>query len=148
MKKGIGSIALLLLAAILLVSIASCANGEDGISGGADTDGDTSAAETADPNLDADGYLRDTLPADLDLGGEKVTIAYSSLVAATEFYVEEMTGDIVDDVCIPATGALRRGLMLTLNFLILPANGISAILSTPRSAQALCQTTDCMTLRQ
>jgi hypothetical protein len=117
MKKGIGSIALLLLAAILLVSIASCANGEDGISGGADTDGDTGAAETADPNLDADGYLRDTLPADLDLGGEKVTMLIRSLVAATEFYVEEMTGDIVDDALYTRNRCVEERLNADLEFL-------------------------------
>ena len=89
-----------LAAMMLLPMLAACAGDS-----GAATDttaapaADTSAApaETTAPTHDAEGYLLDTLPADLDFGGEKVGILYWEDVEHPEFEVLEITGDIVND---------------------------------------------------
>lgn len=94
-------LAAMLAAMTLLPALAACTGD------GASTDttaaqgnaADTTAfpTETTTPTHDAEGYLLDTLPADLNFGGETVGILYWEDVEHPEFEVESVTGDIVND---------------------------------------------------
>jgi len=59
-------------------------------------EGTESVAETAENPLDENGFLKDDLPVDLDLGGKDVTIYVRGDTLDTEFY-GELTGEIVSD---------------------------------------------------
>ncbi len=98
MKKALS---LLLAALMLSMSLVACSSGE----GSTDTTAapsaaDTTAApgaETADPTRDANGFLLDSLPADLKFDGETIGILTWEDVEMPEFDAEEITGDIVND---------------------------------------------------
>ncbi len=89
-----------LAALMLLPALAACA-GDDGSTTdttAAPAVGDNTApVETTAATHDAEGYLLDTLPADLDFGGETIGILYWDDVEHPEFEVLEITGDIVND---------------------------------------------------
>ncbi len=53
---------------------------------------------TADPRYDADGYLKDDLPTDLNYGGETISLLVWDDVEHEEFHLayEELSGDIVE----------------------------------------------------
>ncbi|MBE6611048.1 MAG: hypothetical protein E7632_01035 [Ruminococcaceae bacterium] len=71
--------------ALILANLAACGN---------DAPVDTTAADTT-PAVTTDAYA-DDLPDSLNFGGETVTFLYRAEIA-NEFYVEEATGDVVDD---------------------------------------------------
>jgi ABC-type glycerol-3-phosphate transport system substrate-binding protein len=88
----------LFLLSSMILSMAAC-----GGAPAADVQ-DTSAADTtAAPEVDSDGngreFVEDSLPDDLDFGGETITILTRVGDAAVkgEFIAEEETGDIVND---------------------------------------------------
>lgn len=91
-----------LAAMMMLPMLAACA-------GDGDTTTDTTAApaashettaapaETEPPTHDENGYLLDSLPADLDFEGEKVGVLYWGDCEMQEFEAKEITGEIVND---------------------------------------------------
>ncbi|MBO6053866.1 MAG: hypothetical protein J6Q17_09015 [Clostridia bacterium] len=90
----------LFLAAVMLLPLAAgCANSADPAE---DVSGDTPGAEPAVTEEAAETELSrentpDNLPSDLDFGGLSVPILYRGGVDEQEIYVEDLTGEIVDD---------------------------------------------------
>lgn len=91
----------LILIALLAASAASC--------GGEATSVDTTnGSEAANTPGTEDLYL-DDLPADVNLGGQEIRFLYRAEVA-NEFYVEEATGDVVDDAIHASVTAVEERL--------------------------------------
>ena len=93
---------LLVLIGAMLLSGVSCQGEDQPVSSDSLGGEDTAPVDT---DHDANGFLLDTIPADTNFGGATVNILIREAVANTEFFVEEETGDIVDD-------ALWRGSQL------------------------------------
>ncbi len=124
MKKRIA----LLLAALMLVgSLAACAGGGDTTETTAapvtpNSPADTTVAETESP-YDENGYLKDSLPADLNFGGAEVTTLYWEDVEKQEFFAEEQTGEIVNDAILARNNAVQDRLGVTLKYVGTKGNG-------------------------
>ena len=89
MKRNTGTRALTLLLAVMLMT-ASCGAAADNPSGGDTTSGEgTSTAEETTA-------ARDTLPDDLDFGGETVNLFVDREMLIPEYNAEQ-DGDIVND---------------------------------------------------
>lgn len=94
-------LSLLLAAAMLLPALAGCAENadpaEDVSAGIPSADGEAAVtgeeAETEMSRADTP----DSLPSDLDFGGLNVPILYRGGVDEQEIFVEDLTGDVVDD---------------------------------------------------
>jgi hypothetical protein len=88
----------LFLLSSMILSMAAC-----GGAPAADVQDTSEADTTAAPEVDSDGngreFVEDSLPDDLDFGGETITILMRVGDAAVkgEFIAEEETGDIVND---------------------------------------------------
>ena len=94
-------LSLFLAAVMLLPMIAGCAEsaGETEDVSGAVSSAD---GEIAAPDEDAETEMSrentpDNLPSDLDFGGLSVPILYRGGVDEQEIYVEDLTGEVVDD---------------------------------------------------
>lgn len=89
----------LLLAALLLASATACGNNtakNDETTGSSDTTADTIAGNTE--TAPTETALTDSLPDGLDFGGATYTIyAREDFEWGTEMYVDELTGEIVND---------------------------------------------------
>lgn len=96
--------ALLLLSA-LLISCGSEATAPDTT----DTTNDTAASEAVTE------APRDTLPADLDFGGETVNLLIRNDMPLAEFDITEETGDIVSDAIYQRNRAVAERLNITFN---------------------------------
>lgn len=124
MKKTLS----LLLAALMLVgSLAACASGDSSTETTAAPDNvltpaDTTVAET-ESSYDKDGYLKDSLPADLNFGDAEITTLYWEDVEKQEFFAEEQTGDIVNDAILARNNAVEDRLGVTLNYVGTKGNG-------------------------
>lgn len=114
--------AIILAALMLMMTVSACGTKQPSA---ADTDpaATTTAATdaavtevTTDANLDANGYWKDDLAADLDLGGEEITILYDDSSYAQEFIAEELSGDLINDAIHNRNLAVSDRLHVTLNF--------------------------------
>ncbi len=101
MKKRLLSV--ILLCALLTSALASC--------GGTTPADETTAptGETTAPVEEDSPFEKDSLPADLDFGGESIRVLYRDDVL-NAFYVGEQTGDIVDDAVYRANRAVEERL--------------------------------------
>lgn len=115
-------ISLFLLAAMATTTLASCGSTGSGTSGDTTTSasGDETTTEAADSNLDAKGFLKDELPSDTKFGGSTVNILIREAIANTEFFVDEATGDIVDDALVSRNNKVEERLGVKLNFITMP----------------------------
>ena len=115
MKK---TLVMLLIFALTIGIFTSCASETTPGTNDTTVTGDNSAGEeTTVSNVDANGYLLDTLPSDLDFGGETVDIVVRESIAAKEFYVPEMTGDIVDDAMYMRNRSIEERMNVKINFI-------------------------------
>ncbi len=118
--KTISRVIISLLILCMLLSAASCARGGDEketTSAPADS-GETTAVETAEAVLtDANGYLLDSLPEDLDLGDATFNILYWSDAEHAEFTVDAISGDPVNDAIINRNLAVESRLSCKLNYI-------------------------------
>ena len=53
--------------------------------------------ETTESLYDEDGYLKSSLPDELDFGGETVTILWWNDVEQPEFFIEQTNGELIND---------------------------------------------------
>lgn len=108
MKKITGTKALTLLLAVMLMT-ASCGGTSEKPSGGDTTavDGTTTAEETT--------AARDTIPSDLDFGGETVHLFVDREMQITEYNAEE-DGDIVNDAVYKRNIAVQERLNVVFDF--------------------------------
>lgn len=98
-------LALALSMLMLLGAFVACAqtpDPEDTTPSPADTNATTNApeateAETTESLYDEEGFLKSSLPDELDFGGETVTILWWNDVEQPEFYVEQTNGELIND---------------------------------------------------
>ena len=84
---------------------------------------ETSIPESTAPTTDADGFLLDDLPDNLNFGGRTITILGWDHYEDVEFYAEEQTGDIVNDAYFDRNLAIEDRLNVKLDFIIATARG-------------------------
>ncbi len=122
MKKVIS----LMLALLMLTGMLAACASDDGQSQdttAAPTVADTTPAPETESPYDANGYLKDSLPADLNFGGEEITTLYWSDVEHQEFFAEEQNGDIVNDAILERNNAVETRLNVKLNYVGTKGNG-------------------------
>ncbi len=115
------SICVVLASMILLMLLCSCGNTNE-------KDEETTAAaatetvtETENP-YDQNGFLKDSLPASLNLGGREVTTLYWSDVEHEEFKSETLNGDLVNDAIHNRNTKVEERLNITLAYIGRPGN--------------------------
>ena len=118
MKKRLLS---LLLAAIMLSSVAcSDTTSDDPVVTDAPA-ADTAAAETVETEAETE-FLPDNLPADLDFGASSVHTFGWEEVAITEFFTEELNGDVVNDAVFQRNQTVEERLNVVLEYTLAPGN--------------------------
>ena len=90
MKTFVRVLSLMLACLFCVTLIVAC----NDTSSNGDDDGDNGLI---DSRFDVNGRLNDNLPADLNFGGEEVTVLYWNDVERPEFEQESITGDNVRD---------------------------------------------------
>lgn len=127
MKNTVKALSLLLL---VLLMLASCAKP-------ADNGPDTTAALPAEPSgsdsgevtteepvrVDENGYILDSLPAELKLNDKTYNVLYWSDAEHTEFTADAITGDLVNDAIINRNITVESRLGCKLNFIGEKGNG-------------------------
>ena len=119
--------AMMLVAMMMLSAFVACAD-----TGSGETTTDPSSAQTqapteestADPNKDANGYLKDDLPEDLNFNGDEITLLVWDDVEHEEFEVayEDLSGDIVEQSLYDRNSKVEERLGLTLAFIRVNGN--------------------------
>ena len=127
MKKMLSLTLVVLMLLGTLASFSACSNTEnnptnDTTVSSVGNSTDTTVPETESP-YDTNGYLKDSLPADLNFGGETVTMLYWEDVEKQEFFAEEQTGEIVNDAILARNNAVEDRLGVTLNYVGTKGNG-------------------------
>ena len=97
----------LILALIVLLSAVACASGDNPADTGTGTASGTSGETVG--KLDANGFVEDDLPDDLDFNGATVRVLYPSEVL-TEFFCEEPGEDIVSQAVYATNLAVEERL--------------------------------------
>lgn len=85
------------------------------------TEATTTAPATESP-YDENGFLKDDLSADLNFGGQTISILYWDDVARPEFDVKEQTGDLIGDAIYNRNAAVEERLGLELNWIGTPGS--------------------------
>ncbi len=115
-----------LLMALPLVACGDSGAGKDTTAAPTDTTAPTETqpgAETADPTVDANGFKLDTLDPTLDFGGETFTTLYWEDREHEEFFVEEMTGENVNDALYTRNEAVQKRMNVKLDWIGTKGNG-------------------------
>ena len=103
----------------MLASLAAC--GDSPSQGGTTTTtSDETTAEPIDNTHDANGFLLDSIPADTNFGGKTFNILVREKIAPTEFFVDEQTGDIVDDALVKRNSKIEERIGVKLNYITMP----------------------------
>ena len=113
-------ISLFLLASMAAASLASCGGDGSGTNNDTTASSGETTTEAVDDNLDSHGFLKDEIPADPKFGGAEVSMLIREAKADTEFFVEEATGDIVDDALVSRNNKVEERLGVKLNFITMP----------------------------
>ena len=120
-KSSLRAICTLLLCTMLPIGTLACGNSDDtgkqaDVKTAVSSNGDTTTLETPDDNKDANGFLRDNLPADLNFGGDTVTFLTWSDVEHEEFTVESLSGETVNDAIYNRNKTVENRLGVNLSF--------------------------------
>ena len=117
------SIISLLLCLIMALSAVSCSNTNDPSEGSSDITTDspaataapdsTAAVEVTESPYDENGFLKSSLPEELDFGGEKVTVLWWTDVENPEFFVEGENGEIINDAIFRRNANVESQLGIT-----------------------------------
>ncbi len=128
-KFSIRAIAFMLFSIMLCASFAACAETKDPeitteAPSEALTTAPTEEVTTADPTKDANGYLKDDLPEDLNFN-ENITLLVWDDVEHEEFEIayENLSGDIVEQSIYDRNSMVEERLGLDLNFVRIVGNG-------------------------
>lgn len=113
-------ISLFLLASMAAATLASCGGDGSGTNNDTTASSGETTTEAVDTNLDSHGFLKDEIPADTKFGGAEVSMLIREAKANTEFFVEEATGDIVDDALVSRNNKVEERLGVKLNFITMP----------------------------
>lgn len=130
MKKNstlLRAIALLLVAITMLSAFVACAETGTGETTTEPSQAQTQAPTeetTSDPTIDANGYLKDDLPEDLNFGDQEITLLVWEDVEHEEFEVayENLSGDIVEQSLYDRNSKVEERLGLTLSFIRIKGN--------------------------
>lgn len=126
MKKQVRILAAVICLILCLASV-SCAAGDD------DGNGTTAAADTQSPDdpstseitsasdVDAQGYQLDCLPGSLNYGNAEITFLYWADVERPEFFVDALSGDVVNDAIYERNIAVEERLGVKLKYI--PTDG-------------------------
>ena len=129
--KLVRLISAMLFAIMLISSVSSCAEttpNEETTAGASIAETQvpvlTEEVTTADPTLDAHGYLKDALPEDLKFNDE-ITLLVWDDVEHEEFNIEyeKLSGDIVEQSLYDRNSKVEERLGLKLNFIRIKGNG-------------------------
>ena len=121
MKSATGLIALVLASLMLIGLFAACAEtpveqtAETTVSASTEAPA-TQAAETTEDLYDEEGYLKSTLPDELDFGGETITVLWWNDVERPEFFVEDATGDLITDAIFQRNSNVEEKMGVTLDW--------------------------------
>lgn len=116
----------LVLAGMMAVSVLVACGDSDTKTDAPTTTAPTAAettvpVETADPNYDANGFLRDSVPDDLDFGDTDFQfLAWKQ--TTKEYFVEEPTGEVIDNAIYNRNMAVEERLGVKLHFREIPGN--------------------------
>ena len=105
MKKTMRTISLVLALLMLIAVVVGCAQTDDQgeettPTNAVVTDAPTTTTVTEETTVspyDEEGYLKSSLPDELDFGNETVTILWWNDVEQPEFYVEQTNGQLIND---------------------------------------------------
>lgn len=115
----------LTLAALMLLStLAACSSGDTSTTDTTAAPAETTVApaETADPNYDANGYLKDDLDPSLKFGGEKFTLLYWEDVERLEFEAADLNGDLINDALYHRNLTVEERLEIDFEWISTPGN--------------------------
>ena len=75
---------------------------------------DTTVEETTENPYDEDGFLKSSLPEELDFGAETVTILWWNDVEQPEFFVENTNGELINDAIFKRNARVEEELNVKL----------------------------------
>ena len=124
MKIAYRLLALALVAITLLGSFAACTNTKDPVTdettaSNASTEAPaatTEAEATTESPYDENGYLKSSLPDELDFGGAEVTVLWWNDVEQPEFFVENTNGELINDAIWQRNTNVEKKLGVTLKW--------------------------------
>ena len=119
MKKTLKIMALLLALLMLLPSVIACSKDEES------TESTTpdSVSTVEGERYDANGYLMDYIPEELDYGGMDVYIlGWSDEESGLDFYDDEMSGEKLSDAVIVRNSTVEGRLNVNLVYDLIPGN--------------------------
>ena len=119
MKKTLKIAALLLALLMLLPSVIACSKDKE------DTEDTTpdSISTAEGEKYDANGYLMDYIPEELDYGGMDVYIlGWSDEESGLDFYDNEMIGEKLSDAVVIRNGTVESRLSVNLVYDLIPGN--------------------------
>ena len=73
-------------------------------------------AATTEDLYDKDGFLKSSLPDELDFGGETITVLWWTDVERPEFYVEDTNGELVNDAIFERNARVEDQMGITLDW--------------------------------
>lgn len=127
--KHMSKVIVLLLALCMLVSLVACGNKQDNQNGQTTTtskaDAGTTTTSTPEitttaPPTDANGYLLDQIPEELDYKGKVVNVMFDK-GQMNKTYVQDLTGDLVNDALYNRLATVKERLGVEFNFI--PVDG-------------------------
>ena len=124
MKIAYRLLALALVAITLLGSFAACTDTKDPVTdettaSNASTEAPaatTEAEATTESPYDENGYLKSSLPDELDFGGAEVTVLWWNDVEQPEFFVENTNGELINDAIWQRNTNVEKKLGVTLKW--------------------------------
>lgn len=124
MKIAYRLLALALVAITLLGSFAACTDTKDPVidettAANASTEAPaatTEAEATTESPYDENGYLKSSLPDELDFGGAEVTVLWWNDVEQPEFFVENTNGELINDAIWQRNTNVEKKLGVTLKW--------------------------------
>ena len=124
MKFAYRFLALALVAITLLGSFAACADTKepatDTTVANASTEAPaatTEAEATTESPYDENGYLKSSLPDELDFGGAEVTVLWWNDVEQPEFFVENTNGELINDAIYLRNANVEAKMGVKLNWI-------------------------------
>ncbi|MBQ8258063.1 MAG: hypothetical protein IJY97_00730 [Clostridia bacterium] len=125
MKTAYRLLALALVAITLLGSFAACTDTKDPVTdettaSNASTEAPaatTEAEATTESPYDENGYLKSSLPDELDFGGAEVTVLWWNDVEQPEFFVENTNGELINDAIWQRNANVEAKMGVKLNWI-------------------------------
>ena len=125
MKTAYRLLALALVAITLLGSFAACTDTKDPTTdettaSNASTEAPaatTEAEATTESPYDENGYLKSSLPDELDFGGAEVTVLWWNDVEQPEFFVENTNGELINDAIYLRNANVEAKMGVKLNWI-------------------------------